>query len=120
VGGSHHTGAVHSLAIHSANLNGVLPEAFWAPTLVEIEGVARVLAETSRNHWVRQGTEWVFAAKTEFGSAAPKLDEEFAILAREVKSVLVERSTLDGALRAAAFYHLRFVGIHPLFDGKGS
>jgi len=87
--------------------------------MVEIEQIARVVVGTSRDHWVRRGAEWVFAAKTEFGSAAPKLEEELAILASEVKSLLSARSAPDGALRTAAYYHLRFAAIHPLFDGNG-
>lgn len=80
--------------------------------------MAQVLVGTSIEPLLRHGDQWGLAAQTELGSDCRRLADEFARLSKEGHKILMHGGH-DATLRAAAFFHLRFEGIHPLRDGNG-
>ncbi|MBP7142710.1 MAG: Fic family protein [Opitutaceae bacterium] len=76
------------------------------------------LLGTTAGGWVRRGTQRAIIAGRMFGSAADRLPQELVCLASQ--SAKVRSADFVAAdLCAAAFFHLRFVHIHPLIDGNG-
>lgn len=90
-------------ALRDAELNDMIP--------VLIEDVR------PRPH-VRIGTEVNEPPKYIKGVPAVNIQGELMALAEQTKEILAENQR-DSALRAVAFYHLRYEGIHALTDGNG-
>lgn len=92
---------------------------WFALTMGDLERLATVLlGERPGCRWVRHGDKYAVVASLKLGSLAPKLDAELSALTTETRRILAPGGP-DAALRAAAFYHLRFENIHPLLEGNG-
>ena len=103
-------------------LNSTIPfpsaKGWWLVDPIELERVAVHFLGPLPGGWVRRGSNYVRIANIKFGADARRLDEELGALSNEAKRVLGSSSPSE-ALRAAAFFHLRFENIHPLCDGNG-
>ena len=99
-------------------IHRLLPPNLWKPSLSELEQLAQGLLGFSSEGWLRQGGQSTLIGGQKRGSLAPKLSEEFTVLGEQIDTILAGKSS-DAALRAAAFFHLRFENIHPLREGNG-
>jgi hypothetical protein len=111
---------------YSEKLRVALPKNVWAPTLRDLETMADVVGDSMSVRWVRRGKESAIIAKirgevvhrAERGALAMRLEDEFKCLCEQV-NVMLASSLPECCICAAAFFHLRFVGIHPLLDRNG-
>lgn len=91
---------------------------WWAVTVAHLENIAPALLGPLPGGWVRRGDNFVRVGQIKYGSDARKLDAELSALSTEARRLLGDGSPVN-ALRAAAFYHLRFEIIHPLCEANG-
>jgi hypothetical protein len=110
--------SMHDIRLSAAEIDRMLPRDIWKFSLPELEKLAEGLLGPSSEGWMRRGDDSALIANHRRGSLASKLNEEFAVLATQVESILVGKAR-DSALCAAAFFHIRFECIHPLKDGNG-
>lgn len=90
----------------------------WNIKLPDLDKIADALLGEKPGGWVRHGDQFVVIANLKLGALASKLGAELAALSTDTKRIL-EAGGTDAALRASAFYHLRFENIHPLREGNG-
>ena len=109
---------MHDIRVSAVEVDRLLPPDVWKISLSELEHLTQGLVGPSKEGWLRQGDQSALIASQKRGGVATKLAEEFAVLIEQVGTLLAEK-TGDAALRAAAFFHLRFENIHPLRDGNG-
>jgi hypothetical protein len=109
---------MHAVNLAVADHASLLPRDLWAVTLPELERLAQNVVGPNPEGWVRRGTRIGLIRNQRVGTDATMLTEEFALLAKQTRTIQSSGAT-DASLRAAAFYHLRFEEIHPLRDGNG-
>ena len=91
---------------------------WWALTSTDLEKIAATLLGEKPGGWVRTGDQFVVIANLKLGALASKLDAELSALTADTNRILDAGGT-GVAMRAAAFYHLRFENVHPLREGNG-
>lgn len=90
----------------------------WSVGPADLERLATALLGPLPGGWVRRGDNFIRVGNVKYGADARKLDAELTALSTGTKRILA--ATLpESALRAAAFYHLRFENIHPLCEANG-
>lgn len=102
----------------SSTLQSLAVENWWTLTPNGLEKIAATLLGEKPGGWVRAGDQFIVIANLKLGALASKLNAELSALSADTKRILDAGNT-DAALRAAAFYHLRFENIHPLREGNG-
>jgi hypothetical protein len=116
---------MHKL-IYSSEIQDAISGDVWSLTLGNVENLAALILGSTPDGWIRRGQRAALIVKikdgkvlrAERGALACRLEEELEILSRQAQLVLNENRS-DSALRAAAFFHLRFESVHPLRDGNG-
>lgn len=110
---------MHAFKITSVSLTSLAIGEWFTLTVSDLERIAtNLLGERLGRSWVRHGDSRVAIANLKLGSIASKIPLELDALAVEARQALATGGR-DSALRAAAFYHLRFENIHPLREGNG-
>ena len=109
---------MHDIRVSAVEVDRLLPPDVWKISLSELEHLTQGLVGPTNEGWLRQGDQSALVASQKRGCLATKLSDEFVVLTGQVDTLLAEK-TCDAALRAAAFFHLRFENIHPLRDGNG-
>ena len=109
---------MHTFEIPPSTIQRLGAADWWALTLADLERMAVTLLGPLPGGWVRQGDNFVRVGNVKYGSDARRLGAELAALSTEAKRILTAGHP-EAALRAAAFYHLRFENIHPLVEGNG-
>lgn len=109
---------MHALTPSSSTLQSLAIENYWTLTLADLEKIATALLGAKLGGWVRQGEQFVVIANLKLGALAATLPAELSALAVDTQRIFATGGA-DAALRAAAFYHLRFENIHPLREGNG-
>ena len=109
---------MHASVTTTATLQSLAAANWWALTPADLEKIAVTLFGEKSGGWVRSGDQFVVIASLKLGALASKLDTELTALNTNTKRILDAGGT-DAAMRAAAFYHLRFENIHPLREGNG-
>ena len=109
--------------MHTIELQGPISEAlaamnYWAATTSDVERLAFAVLGSGAMPLLRRGKIRGIIAGKLFGAAAVRLPEEFVRLAEQAAKIR-ETKSIATDVCAAAFYHLRFEGIHPLLDGNG-
>ena len=107
---------MHALEIPS--LAAVNVPDWWALTPADLERVATILLGPLPGGWVRRGENFVRVGNVKYGADARKLDAELSALSIATKRILASGAP-ESALRAAAFYFLRFQNIHPMCEANG-
>lgn len=110
---------MHLFTLTLSRLTPLAIQDWFALTVPDLESIAvALLGERIGRPWVRDGARSVAIANLKLGSVAGKLPLELDALRVEAQRLLAAGG-VDSALRAAAFYHLRFENIHPLGEGNG-
>ena len=109
---------MHTIQLSPTVLSELASRDLWGVTLAELERIAQRVVGPKQDGWVRRGTQIGFIRNQRVGSDATRLADEFSLLTKQARTVLATGAA-DAAVRAAAFYHLRFEEIHPLSDGNG-
>lgn len=91
---------------------------WWALNASDLERLAEPVLGRRHGGWVRRGAERVIVAKSKYGAAAAMLPEELAALGRDAQRLRGSRG-FSGAVKACAYFHVRFENVHPLSDGNG-
>lgn len=111
----------------SDRVGGLIPHLAlpWEISLDLLELIASFLGDGRYDKWVRSDSPALIMRGTKDrvisykrGSLADKLRQEMELLNLQTKEILAEGHS-GAPLRAAAFFHLKFVNIHPLKDGNG-
>lgn len=100
------------------SLSQVRPSFWWGLRPNDLENIAKTLFGSLPGGWVRSGHNFIRVGGCKYGSDARRLDDELVELAREARHILA-KGVKEDAIRAAAFYHLRFENIHPLCEANG-
>lgn len=91
---------------------------WWSVGCAGLENLANAILGPLPGGWVRRGDNFIRVGAVKYGANARKLDAELAALTTEAGRI-VGSGVPEDALRAAAFYHLRFENIHPLCEANG-
>jgi hypothetical protein len=91
---------------------------WWMITTGDLERLAKAQLGLRANRWLRSGAERAIVAKNKYGAVAATLDKELTVLAKDSQRIGA-LGHIDSALKAVAWYHVRFENIHPLHDGNG-
>jgi hypothetical protein len=80
--------------------------------------IAHLFEDTASRPMIRTGQEIIPAPSYAKGVPPQNIEREFDNLADQTATILATME-FDARIRAAAFFHLRFEGIHALTDGNG-
>jgi hypothetical protein len=109
---------MHSMVVATATVQSLGVSDWWAVTGLDLNRIAAVLLGERLGGWVRKADHHVIIASVKLGALATRLDAEITALSAEIEKIL-NLGGADAPFRAAAFYHLRFENIHPLYEGNG-
>lgn len=90
---------------------------WWNLSLLDLARLSEALIGPRNGGWVRTGIHRAIVDKRKFGAEAAALAEELAALSSDARGLV--DGTPQSLITAAAFFHVRFENIHPLYDGNG-
>jgi hypothetical protein len=110
------------MSIHNTTVSPELRNALssldcWNIGTADVAQLAALTFGNPHMPLLRHGTMSAIIARTKYGGAAKRFDDEFRLLGQQCATIRAGPPRAE--LCAVAFFHLRFGGIHPLVDGNG-